>query len=83
MPINPNIVDLSDNNRPTKLAEVFGEIYDNEWTDASEFFDAEWKTNHIFDAQAHHSVDKLLHILKVMCKCALNKCTLYMEHVIL
>ena len=31
---NPNIADLSDKNRPTKLAEAFSELYDNEWTDA-------------------------------------------------
>lgn len=29
---NPNIVDLSDQYRPTKLAEMFNELYDNEWT---------------------------------------------------
>lgn len=31
---NPNIADLSDMNRPTKLAEQFSELYDNEWTNA-------------------------------------------------
>ncbi|XP_052219003.1 uncharacterized protein LOC127836417 isoform X3 [Dreissena polymorpha] len=31
---NPNIADLSDQFRPTKLAEMFSELYDNEWTDA-------------------------------------------------
>lgn len=31
---NPNIADLSDRNRPQKLGEMFGELYDNEWTDA-------------------------------------------------
>ncbi|XP_060566871.1 uncharacterized protein LOC132725705 [Ruditapes philippinarum] len=31
---NPNIADLSDVNRPTKLAEQYSELYDNEWTDA-------------------------------------------------
>lgn len=31
---NANIADLSDKNRPTKLAEQFSELYDNEWTDA-------------------------------------------------
>lgn len=30
---NPNIADLSDPNRPVKLAEAFSELYDNEWTD--------------------------------------------------
>ncbi|KAL3878877.1 hypothetical protein ACJMK2_031205 [Sinanodonta woodiana] len=33
---NPNITDLSDNNRPIKLAERFSELYDNEYTDAFE-----------------------------------------------
>jgi len=33
---NPNITDLSDKNRPTKLGEVFSELYDNEWTNAFE-----------------------------------------------
>lgn len=33
---NPNIADLSDMNRPTKLGEMYSELYDNEWTDAYE-----------------------------------------------
>ncbi|XP_053398956.1 myosin heavy chain, striated muscle-like isoform X2 [Mercenaria mercenaria] len=33
---NPSIADLSDEKRPTKLAEEFSELYDNEWTDAFE-----------------------------------------------
>ena len=36
---NPNIVDLSDQCRPTKLAEMFTELYDNEWTDAFSFLE--------------------------------------------
>ncbi|KAK3580470.1 hypothetical protein CHS0354_035514 [Potamilus streckersoni] len=31
---NPNITDLSDPNRPDKLAEQFSELYDNQWTDS-------------------------------------------------
>lgn len=31
---NPNIADLSDENRPTKIAEKMSELYDNQWTDA-------------------------------------------------
>lgn len=31
---NPNIADLSDKNRATKIAEKYQELYDNEWTDA-------------------------------------------------
>ncbi|XP_048775120.1 uncharacterized protein LOC125679718 isoform X2 [Ostrea edulis] len=33
---NPNIADLSDKNRPTKLGEQFEQLYDNEWSDAYE-----------------------------------------------
>lgn len=36
---NPNIADLSDTNRPTKLAEQYSQIYDNEWTEAFEYLD--------------------------------------------
>ena len=28
------MVDISDENRPTKLAERYNELYDNDWTDA-------------------------------------------------
>lgn len=31
---NPNLTDLSDANRPSKIGEMFSELYDNEWTDA-------------------------------------------------
>lgn len=31
---NPDIADLSDAFRPTKVAEEFGQLYDNEWTSA-------------------------------------------------
>ena len=33
---NPFITDLSDANRPTKLGELYSELYDNEWTDGIE-----------------------------------------------
>lgn len=33
---NPSIADLSDVYRPTRLAEMFSQSYDNEWTDALE-----------------------------------------------
>ena len=39
---NPNLTDLSDANRPTKISEMFSELYDNEWTDA---FDELSRTN--------------------------------------
>lgn len=31
---NPHMADLSDVNRPTKIAERFSELYDNDWTEA-------------------------------------------------
>ncbi|CAC5413607.1 unnamed protein product [Mytilus coruscus] len=33
---NPHIADLSDMNRPTKVAEKFNSLYDHQWTDAFE-----------------------------------------------
>ncbi|CAC5416653.1 unnamed protein product [Mytilus coruscus] len=33
---NPAITDLGDPNRPMKIGEKYGELYDNEWTDAME-----------------------------------------------
>lgn len=36
---NPNIADLSDRNRPTKISERYQELYDNQWTDAFEVVD--------------------------------------------
>ena len=33
---NPNIADLSDQSRPTKLGEMFSTLYDDQYTDAFE-----------------------------------------------
>ncbi|CAG2203701.1 unnamed protein product [Mytilus edulis] len=33
---NPSFTDLGDPNRPIKISEKYGELYDNEWTDAME-----------------------------------------------
>ncbi|VDI63566.1 Hypothetical predicted protein [Mytilus galloprovincialis] len=33
---NPTITDLGDPNRPMKIGDKYGELYDNEWTDAME-----------------------------------------------
>ncbi|KAK3602849.1 hypothetical protein CHS0354_026408 [Potamilus streckersoni] len=37
---NPDITDLSDPYRPTKLAEMFKEVYNEEWTEAFHHYDA-------------------------------------------
>ena len=57
---NPAITDLSDVNRPTKIAEKFSELYDNEWTDAFEALTSQY---HMSEKEA---VDTLLRILKVV-----------------
>ena len=50
---NPDIVDLSDINRPTNLVEKFSSLYDNEWTDAFEGlqkipgYESEYKVIHL------------------------------------
>ncbi|XP_045203599.2 uncharacterized protein LOC123556730 [Mercenaria mercenaria] len=54
---NPDIADLSDKNRPTKLAERYAELYDNEWTDAFEVF------NEYFEKE-QKSIEMLLVVLK-------------------
>ena len=42
---NPNLVDISDENRPTKLAERYNELYDNDWTDAFDTLTAKGQTD--------------------------------------
>ncbi|XP_071126082.1 uncharacterized protein [Mytilus edulis] len=36
---NPAITDFGDPNRPMKIGEMYGELYDNEWTDAMDCTD--------------------------------------------
>ena len=55
---NPNITDLADPNRPTILAEIFSELYDNAWTDAFECLSKEMKSD-------EKAIKKLLHVLEV------------------
>ncbi|XP_052241276.1 uncharacterized protein LOC127851508 isoform X2 [Dreissena polymorpha] len=43
---NPNIADLSDQFRPTKLGEQFSELYDNEWTDAFDVLQNKFEERH-------------------------------------
>ncbi|XP_033744190.1 uncharacterized protein LOC117330080 [Pecten maximus] len=56
---NPGIADLSDPNRPQKLAEKYGELYDNEWTDAIEKLNS--KTD---DKEQRRCIDVLADILE-------------------
>ena len=43
----PNITELSDPNRPTNIAEKMSDLYENEWTDAFEFFEGQMKEEQI------------------------------------
>lgn len=36
---NPSITNLGDPNRPMKIAEMYSELYDNEWTDIMDKFE--------------------------------------------
>jgi len=56
---NPNIADLSDLNRPTKLAEQLSELYDNTWTD---LFENLTEQNELDDQKA---VEAILELFKV------------------
>ena len=55
---NPNITDLSDRNRPTRLVEKCAELYDNQWTDAFEVLQKYFQTEETV-------IKALLHILQV------------------
>ena len=56
---NPGIADLSDSQRPLKLAEQYTELYDNEWTDILEYFTDERELDDRF------VIDQLLGIMMV------------------
>ncbi|XP_062621113.1 uncharacterized protein LOC134282722 [Saccostrea cucullata] len=56
---NPNFADLSDRNRPTKIGEKFGLVYDEEWSEAFE----EIKTNQKKDDVETYNI--LMQIVKI------------------
>ena len=56
---NANITDLSDPDRPTKIAEKFSELYDNEWTDALE------ELNSLGETEERAALEFLLDIVMV------------------
>ena len=55
---NPDLADLSDPYRPTRLAESFSQLYDDEWTHAYEDLQRKIKSE-------RDVIDKLANILKV------------------
>ena len=68
---NPTIADLGDPNRPMKIAEKYGELYDNEWTDAMDYLDDAMGI--LFPAVGHPPFDEILvyhlHRLLMVCLC--------------
>ncbi|XP_062580976.1 uncharacterized protein LOC134242845 [Saccostrea cucullata] len=56
---NPNITDLSDPNRPIKIAEQYSELYDNAWTDIFEKLTEKYKVSE------KEAIQMLLHILEI------------------
>ena len=54
---NPNIADLSDRNRPTKIGEKFGELYDKEWSEAYEELKGMGKEENEIIAMLHRIVE--------------------------
>ena len=69
---NPNITDLSDSNRPTKIAEKYSELYDNEWTDALETLTSD---NGIYtEESAIQVLVTCIQVNIVHCTCIIHKC---------
>ncbi|XP_061164447.1 uncharacterized protein LOC133173478 [Saccostrea echinata] len=61
---NPNMADLSDKNRPTKIGEKFGSLYDEEWSDA---YDA-------FQTQLRYTEEECLRVLLRILRYAYDFC---------
>ena len=65
--VTPAITEIGDPNRPMKIAEKYGELYDNEWTDAIDCTNEvkalypEMKTAEIEEVIIHH----LYHLVMV------------------
>lgn len=63
---NPSITDLSDPNRPIKLAERFGEIYDGPWTDLLEECTKQAKSSEQGNKLEKEAITEMLILLKVI-----------------
>ena len=69
---NADIADLSDPYRPTKIAEMFSELYDNQWTDG---FAALAKLG---DVEAIRKLMEMLKVSVAMIQVSLNAENLFM-----
>ncbi|XP_053400028.1 uncharacterized protein LOC123557689 isoform X2 [Mercenaria mercenaria] len=70
---NPDITDLSDQNRPSNLGENFRELYDNEWTDAFEFLTEENGETRREDEEAIDTLYAMLKRCNELCSEALRE----------
>ena len=59
---DPDYVDLSDENRPTKMPERYNRLYDNEWTEAF------CELTNVHGMVEQHAIHVLLDILMVRLK---------------
>ncbi|XP_052794436.1 uncharacterized protein LOC128227706 [Mya arenaria] len=64
---NPDIADLSDDNRPTNLGQNFKGLYEDEWTDALTFL-TESRKKRISDEKAVETLYKLVQKCKSLCE---------------
>ncbi|KAK3099264.1 hypothetical protein FSP39_001848 [Pinctada imbricata] len=61
---NPNIADLSDRYRPTKIGEMFGQLYDDEWSEAYEALKEKSTVDEDEDEFQKDVLKKLVHVVK-------------------
>ncbi|XP_052794434.1 uncharacterized protein LOC128227704 [Mya arenaria] len=64
---NPDIADLSDDNRPTNLGQNFKGLYEDEWTDALTFL-TESRKERISDEKAVETLYKLVQKCNSLCE---------------
>ena len=67
---NPDLTDLSDKNRPTKLAEKYSQTYDDEWSYALEELQKLFQQSG--DRAEEKAISCLLEILMVYSSSTLN-----------
>ncbi|VDI46965.1 Hypothetical predicted protein, partial [Mytilus galloprovincialis] len=75
---NPSITDLGDPNRPMKISEMYGELYDNEWTDCMECTDV---IKPQFEALEHSELEEIIiHHLYRLLLCCYKECRMISEN---
>ncbi|VDI46966.1 Hypothetical predicted protein [Mytilus galloprovincialis] len=74
---NPSITDLGDPNRPMKIGEKYGELYDNEWTAAME--NTIEAKKYYPDLKENEIEEIIIRHLHKLLKCCYIECTLKAE----